>query len=149
MCSSETSDKPFESTFVPTQAKRNTALQDSHLASTLDCAIDPQSPVGFVHKAYTHHMAMRNDLISLVEHVPHHQEIHTLFTLLQCSDVHLHHALLRVGTQLSLGTTVSQVDTLLYDLRMENPTLPHTLHTVTPKTVPMFGSFVLHMKWCV
>ena len=21
--------------------------------------------------------------------------------------------------------------------------------TVTPKTVPMFGSFVLHMKWCV
>ena len=24
-----------------------------------------------------------------------------------------------------------------------------TLHTVTPKTVPMFGSFVLHMKWCV
>ena len=22
-------------------------------------------------------------------------------------------------------------------------------HTVTPKTVPMFGSFVLHMKWCV
>ena len=22
-------------------------------------------------------------------------------------------------------------------------------NTVTPKTVPMFGSFVLHMKWCV
>ena len=59
------------------------ALQDSRLASTLDCAIDPQSPVGFIHKAYTHHMAMRNALISLIEHVPHHQEIRTLFTLLQ------------------------------------------------------------------
>ena len=59
------------------------ALQDSHLASTLDRTIDPQSPIGFICKAYTHHMAMRNTLISLVEHVPHHQEIHTLFTLLQ------------------------------------------------------------------
>ena len=59
------------------------ALQDSRLASTLDRAIDPQSPVSFTHEAYTHHMAMRNALISLVEHVPHHQEIRTLFTLLQ------------------------------------------------------------------
>ena len=59
------------------------ALQDSHLASTLDRTIDPQSHVGFIHKAYTHHMAMRNALISLIEHVPQHQEIHTLFTLLQ------------------------------------------------------------------
>ena len=66
------------------------ALQDSRLASTLDCAIDPQSPIGFLREAYTHHMAMRNALISLVEHVPHHQEIRTLFTLLQRSDVHLH-----------------------------------------------------------
>ena len=66
------------------------ALQDPHLASTLDRAIDPQSPVGFICKAYTHHMAMRNTLISLIEHVPHHQEICTLFTLLQRSDVHLH-----------------------------------------------------------
>ena len=59
------------------------ALQDSRLASTLDRAIDPQSPVSFIREAYTHHMAMRNALISLVEHVPHHQEIRTLFTLLQ------------------------------------------------------------------
>ena len=59
------------------------ALQDSHLASTLDHTIDPQSPVGFIQEAYTHYMAMRNALISLMEHVPHHQEIHTLFTLLQ------------------------------------------------------------------
>ena len=66
------------------------ALQDSRLASTLDRAIDPQSPVGFIREAYTHHMAMRNALISLIEHVPHHQEIRTLFTLLQRSDVHLH-----------------------------------------------------------
>ena len=68
----------------------DTALQDSHLTSTLDCTIDSQSPVGFIREAYTHHMAMRNALISLIEHVPHHQEIHTLFTLLQQSDVHLH-----------------------------------------------------------
>ena len=73
-------------------------------------------------------MAMRNTLISLVEHVPHHQEIHTLFTLLQCSDVHLHCTLLGVDTQLSLGTAVSQIDTLLYDLRMESPIFPSTLH---------------------
>ena len=106
----------------------DTALQDSHLASTLDHTIDPQSPVGFIHEAYTHHMAMRNVLISLVEHVPHHQEIQTLFTLLQQSDVHLHRALLRAGTQLSLGTAVSQIDALLYDLRTESPTLPTTLH---------------------
>ena len=104
------------------------ALQDSRLASTLDRAIDPQSPVGFVREAYTHHMAMRNALISLVEHVPHHQEIRTLFTLLQRSDVHLHRALLGAGTQLSLGTAVAQIDTLLYDLRTESPTLPTTLH---------------------
>ena len=26
---------------------------------------------------------------------------------------------------------------------------PRSCLTVTPKTVPMFGSFVLHMKWCV
>ena len=51
------------------------ALQDSHLASTLDHAINPQSPVSFIREAYTHHMAMRNALISLVEHVPHHLEI--------------------------------------------------------------------------
>ena len=61
----------------------DTALQDSHLASTLDCAIDPQSPVGFIHEAYTHHIAKRNALISNIENVPHHQEIRTLFTLLQ------------------------------------------------------------------
>ena len=66
------------------------ALQDSHLTSTLDHAIDPQSPVGFIHKAYTHHMAMRNALISLVKYIPPHQEIQTLFTLLQHSDVCLH-----------------------------------------------------------
>ena len=71
---------------------------------------------------------MRNALISLVEHVPHHQEIHTLFTLLQRSDVHLHQALLGAGTQLSLGTAVSQIDILLYDLRTESPTLPTNLH---------------------
>ena len=59
------------------------ALQDSCLASTLDCAIEPQSPIGFIRDAYTHHMAMRNALISLVEHVPQHHEIRTLFTLLQ------------------------------------------------------------------
>ena len=58
-------------------------LQDSCLASTLDCAIDPQSPVGFIRDAYTHHMAMRNALISLIDHVPPNQEICTLFTLLQ------------------------------------------------------------------
>ena len=104
------------------------ALQDFCLASTLDHTIDPQSPVGFIRKAYTHHMAMRNALISLVEHIPHHQEIHTLFTLLQHSNVHLHCTLLGAGTQLSLGTAVSQIDTLLYDLRMESPTLPSTLH---------------------
>ena len=28
-------------------------LQDSCLASTLDHAIDPQSPIGFIHEAYT------------------------------------------------------------------------------------------------
>ena len=92
------------------------ALQDSRLASTLDRTINPQSPVGFIHEAYTHHMAMRNALISLVEHVPHHQEIRTLFTLLQHSNIHLHCALLGAGTQLSLGTAVAQIDTLLYDL---------------------------------
>ena len=90
------------------------ALQDSRLVSTLDHTINPQSPVGFIHEPYTHHMAMRNTLISLVEHVPHHQEICTLFTLLQHSNVHLHCALLGAGTQLSLGTTVAQIDTLLY-----------------------------------
>ena len=65
-------------------------LQDSHLASTLDQAINPQSPVGFICEAYTHHMVMRNALISLVEYVPPHWEICMLFTLLQHSDVHLH-----------------------------------------------------------
>ena len=104
------------------------ALQDSCLASTLDRAINPQSPIGFICEACTHHMAMRNALISLVEHVPHHQEIHTLFTLLQCSDVHLHRALLGASTQLSLGTAVSQIDALLYDLRTESPTLLTNLH---------------------
>ena len=54
------------------------ALQDSRLASTLDRAINPQSSIGFIREAYTHHMAMRNALISLVEHIPHHQEIRTL-----------------------------------------------------------------------
>ena len=103
-------------------------LQDSCLTSTLDCTIDPQSPIGFIHKAYTHHMAMRNTLISLVKHVPPHQEICTLFTLLQHSDIHLHHALLRAGTQLSLGTTVSQINTLLYNLGNKSPTLPANLH---------------------
>ena len=104
------------------------ALQDSCLASTLDRTIDPQSPVSFIREAYTHHMAMRNALISLIEHVPHHQEIRTLFTLLQRSDVHLHQALLGAGTQLSLGTAVSQIDTLLYDLRTESPMLSTNLH---------------------
>ena len=104
------------------------ALQDSHLASTLDRTIDPQPPVSFICEAYTHHMAMRNALISLVEHIPHHQEIHTLFTLLQHSDVHLHRALLRAGTQLSLGTAVAQIDALLYNLRTESPMLPTNLH---------------------
>ena len=94
----------------------DTALQDSCLASTLDHAINPQSPIGFIHEAYTHHMAMRSALISLIEYVPPNQEIHTLFTLLQCSDVYLHRALLGAGTQLSLGTAVSQIDSLLYDL---------------------------------
>ena len=37
-------------------------------------------------------------------------------------------ALLGAGIQLSLGTTVAQIDTLLYDLRMENPTLPANVH---------------------
>ena len=106
----------------------DTALQDSCLASTLDHTIDPQSPVGFICEAYIHHMAMRNALISLIEHVPQHQEIHTLFTLLQQSDIHLHHALLRAGTQLSLGTAVSQIDALLYDHKMESPTFPANLH---------------------
>ena len=92
------------------------ALQDSHLASTLDRATDPQSPVSFIREAYTHHMAMRNALISLIEHIPHHQEIQTLFTLL------------RARTQLSLGTAVSQIDALLYDLRTESPMLPTNLH---------------------
>ena len=59
------------------------ALQDSYLASTLDHIIDPQSPVSFICDAYTHHMAMRNALISLIDHVPPNQEICTLFTLLQ------------------------------------------------------------------
>ena len=104
------------------------ALQDSHLASTLDRAINPQSPIGFIREAYTHHMAMRNALISLVEHVPHHQEICTLFVLLQRSDVHLHCALLRAGTQLSLGTAIAQIDALLYNLGTENPTLPTNVH---------------------
>ena len=111
-----------------TDALLNAALQDAHLASTLDRAIDPQSPIGYIREAYMHHMAMRNALISLVEHVPPHQEIRTLFTLLQCSNVQLHHAILRAGTQLSLGAAVSQIDALLYDLRTENPTLPPTLH---------------------
>ena len=106
----------------------NAALQDSHLASTLDHAIDPQSPVGFIRDAYTHHMAMRNTLITLVDHVPPNQEIHTLFTLLQCSNVCLHHALLGAGTQLSLGTAVAQINPLLYDLGNESPTLPANLH---------------------
>ena len=104
------------------------ALQDSRLASTLDCTIDPQSPGSFLREAYTHHMAMRNALISLVEHIPHHQEIRTLFTLLQRSDVHLHLALLGAGTQLSLGTAIAQIDALLYDLRTESPMLPTSLH---------------------
>ena len=115
------------------------ALQDSRLTSTLDCAIDPQPLVGFIHKAYTHHMAMRNALISLVEHIPNHQEIHTLFTLLQHSNIHLHRALLRAGTQLSLGTAVTQIDALLYDLRTESPTLPTNLHisdTLQPSESP-------------
>ena len=103
-------------------------LQDSCLTFTLDHAIDPQSPIGFIRKAYTHYMAMRNTLISLVEHVPHHQEIHTLFTLLQHSDIHLHQALLGAGTWLSLGTAVSQIDSLLYDLQNESPMLPAYLH---------------------
>ena len=103
------------------------ALQDARLASTLDRAINPQSPISYIHEAYTHHMAMQNALISLVEHVPPHQEIRTLFTLLQCSDVWLHQALLGAGTQLSLGTAVSQIDALLYDLHTKNPTLPPTL----------------------
>ena len=106
----------------------DTALQDSCLTSTLDCAIDPQSPVGFICEANTHHMAMRNALISLMEHVPQHQEICTLFTLLQQSNVHLHHALLRVGTQLSLATAVSQIDALLYNLRRDSPMFPTSLH---------------------
>ena len=106
----------------------DTTLQDSHLVSILDHAIDSQSPVGFIHEAYTHHMAMRNALISLVEHVPQHQEIHILFTLLQQSDIRLHHALLRAGTQLSLGTAVSQIDALLYDHKMESPTFPANLY---------------------
>ena len=71
---------------------------------------------------------MRNTLISLVEHVPPHQEICTLFTLLQCSDVHLHHTLLGAGSQLSLETAVSQIDALLYNLRNESPTLPTNIH---------------------
>ena len=104
------------------------ALQDSRLASTLDRAINPQSPISFIREAYIHHMAMRNTLISLIEHVPHHQEICTLFTLLQHSDVHLHCALLGAGTQLSLGIAVAQIDTLLYDLRTESSTLPANLH---------------------
>ena len=107
------------------------ALQDSHLASTLDRTVNPQSPIGFIREAYTHHMAMRNTLISLIEHIPHHQEIHTLFILLQHSVVYLHHALLGAGTQLSLGTAVAQIDALLYDLRMENPTLPANVHIST------------------
>ena len=84
--------------------------------------------MGFIHEAYTHHMAMRNTLISLVEDVPHNQEIQALFTLLQCSDIHVHWALLGASTQLSLGTTVSQINSLLYDLRNESPTLPANLH---------------------
>ena len=58
----------------------------------------------------------------------HHQEIYTLFTLLQHSDVRLHCALLGAGTQLSLGTAVAQINTLLYDLGNESPTLPANLH---------------------
>ena len=110
-----------------TNALLDATLQDSCLASTLDCAIDPQSPVGFIHDTYTHHMAIRNALISVVDHIPLHQEIHTLFTLLQCSDVRLHRALLGAGTQLSLGTAVSHIDALLYNLHTESPTLPTTL----------------------
>ena len=138
------------------------ALQDSRLASTLDHAIDPQSPVGFICEAYTHHMAMRNALISLVEHVPHHQEIHTLFTLLQHSDIHLHHALLGAGTQLSLGTAVAQMDTLLYDLRMDNSTLPANLHisddpcpsdspdlAVTQDDEPLLDSHICYWAACL
>ena len=106
----------------------DTALQNSPLASTLDRAVDPQSPIGFIHEAYTHHMAMRNALISLIKHIPHHQEIRTLLVLLQCSDVHLHRALLGASTQLSLGTAVAQIDTLLDDLRTENSTLPTNIH---------------------
>ena len=34
------------------------ALQDACLASTLDHAINPQSPISYIHEAYTHHMAM-------------------------------------------------------------------------------------------
>ena len=71
---------------------------------------------------------MRNTLISLVNHIPPNQKICTLFTLLQCSDVRLHHALLSTGTQLSLGTAVAQIDALLYDLGNESPTLPANLH---------------------
>ena len=104
------------------------ALQDSCLTSTLDSVVDPQSPIGFIHEAYTHHMAMRNVLISLIEHVPHHQGICTLFVLLQHSDIHLHCALHGAGTQLSLGTAIAQIDTLLYNLRTENPMLPPSVH---------------------
>ena len=67
---------------------------------------------------------MRNALISLVEYIPQNPQIRTLFTLLQRSDVWLHQALLGAGTQLSLGTAVSQIDALLYDLHTESPTLP-------------------------
>ena len=136
-------------------------LQDSHLTSTLDCTIDPQSPIGFIQEAYTHHMAMRNALISLVKHVPPHQEIHTLFTLLQCSDIHLHHALLGAGTQLSLGTAVSQINALLYDLGNENPTLPANLHisdepcpsgspdlAITQNDEPLLDSYIHYWAAC-
>ena len=138
------------------------ALQNSCLASTLDCTVDPQSPIGFIRKAYTHHMAMRNALISLIEHIPHHQEICTLLILLQHSDIHLHRALLGAGTQLSLGTAVAQIDALLYNLRTENPMLPTNVHisddprpsdspdlAVTQDDEPLLDSHICYWAACL
>ena len=45
------------------------------------------------------------------------------------------------GTKYVLGVRVLDASIHLSKDSLEN--------TVTPKTVPMFGSFVVHIKWCM
>ena len=71
---------------------------------------------------------MRNTIIILSNHIPENQEIHTLLTLLQHSDIYLYLFLLEACAHLSMGAAVSQIYKLLYSLGNESPTLPANLH---------------------